>query len=101
MTEHRVLLRVVALIAGVGVASPVIGLPDRIGACVLIGAGLCWLAILALRRERRIRVRLADPRTRSAAPATRAGPGDCTPASPAPSPGPGVARPSASTGGSR
>lgn len=101
MTEHRVLLRVVALITGVGVASPVIGLPDRVTACVLIGAGLCWVAVMALRRERRIRVRLADPRTRPAAPATRAGPGDRTPGSPAPNPAPGVARPSASTGGSR
>ncbi|MGH3611295.1 MAG: hypothetical protein ACRDRK_01465, partial [Pseudonocardia sp.] len=57
---------------------------------VLIAAGLCWLAVAVLRRERRIRARLADPRTRPAprqpgeVPHTRVGPGDDARVLPAP-----------------
>ncbi|MGH3616294.1 MAG: hypothetical protein ACRDRK_27610, partial [Pseudonocardia sp.] len=61
--EYRALLAVVAGIATVGVAAAVAGIADHVAAAVLIAAGLCWLAVAVLRRERRIRARLADPRT--------------------------------------
>lgn len=57
-------------------------LADLIGGAVLTAPGLGWLAVVVLRRERRIRARLADPRTPAAAgrlggvPRTRVGPGD-------------------------
>lgn len=64
-------------------------LTDLIGGAVLIAPGLGWLAVVVLRRERRIRARLPDPRTPAAAglggvPCTRVGPGHDAPAPPAP-----------------
>jgi len=69
----------------------------RAGA-VLVASALVWLAVVVIRRERWIRARLADPRTRPAptaggrVPELRAGPGDATPGPPAPSTTPGADR---------
>lgn len=65
-------------------------LTDLMGGAVLVAPGLGWLAVVVLCGERRIRARLADPRTPAAAsllggaPRTRVGPGDDAPAPPAP-----------------
>lgn len=101
--QVRALLAVVTVITAAGVAAAVVGIADHIAAAVLIAAGLGWLAVVTLRRERRIRARLADSRTRpaacppaagppAAAPLTRVGPGDPTPVSPAPTTRPGTPR---------
>ncbi len=88
--EYQALLAVVAGITTVGITAAVAGIADHVAAAVLIAAGLAWLAVTVLRRELRIRARLADPRTRPAprppgeVPHTRVGPGDDTRVPPAP-----------------
>lgn len=88
--EYRALLGVVAGIATVGAAAAVAGIADHVAAAALVAAGLCWIAAAGLRRERRIRARLADPRTppdlapRGEVPHTRVGPGDHAQVPPAP-----------------
>jgi hypothetical protein len=93
--EYWALLTVVAVIGAVGVVSSVAGIADRIAVAVLMVAGLVWLAVVVLRREWRIRARLADPRTQPAprspgqVPHARVGPGDRAPVPPAPTCYPG------------
>lgn len=88
--------RTLLAIGAVGVVAAVAGVADHIAAAVLIAAGLAWLAVMALRRERRIRARLADPRTRPAprppgeVPHARVGPGGRAPVPPAPTHHPGA-----------
>lgn len=96
--EFRVLLGVVAAIGAVGTASGLAGITDHTAAASLAAAALGWLAALVMRRELRIRARLADPHTRPApdpfagAPCSRVVPGEHTPAPPAPTHQPAAVR---------
>lgn len=59
-----------ALMAGIGAMSAttsVVPAVEQIVGAALIAAAPAWFAVAALRRERRIRDRLADPHTRPAA----------------------------------
>ncbi|WP_219417708.1 hypothetical protein [Pseudonocardia nigra] len=82
---------IVAVCAAAAVSSVVPAVEHIVGAA-LLAAGLGWLVLTTVRRERRIRARLADPRTHRAprsgvgAPRSRMGPGEHTPVSPAPIP---------------
>lgn len=111
-SEYRALMGAVGAIVTVGGVSSVAGIADHVAAAGLVAAGLVWLAVAVLRRERRIRARLADPRILPAprraveVSELRVGPGDSPPVPPAPTrrpahhraPEPGRAD---STGGAR
>ena len=62
-TESRALVLIVGVVLGSGVTSGVLGISGYLTAAGLLAAGLGWLLLAMLRRERRIRARLADPRT--------------------------------------
>ncbi|MBN9099395.1 MAG: hypothetical protein J0I49_14965 [Pseudonocardia sp.] len=115
-TEYRLIMASIVGLCAVGAAGSVVpGLDTAIGA-VLVAAVLGALAVVAVRRQLRIRRRIADidgtrPAVRPAAGATepRVGPGVVTPVSPASitraahqlHPGTGPRAPRAARGGPR
>jgi hypothetical protein len=62
-SQCRALAVMVAVVLAAGVTSSVIGVAGCLTAAVLLAAGVGWLIVGMVRRERRIRARLADPRT--------------------------------------
>jgi len=64
--EYQALMTAVGALGALAVVSSVIPVVEHITGAVLVAAGLLWLAVALLRRELRIRARLADPRTRPA-----------------------------------
>lgn len=81
--ECRALASVVAVIAVVGVTSSLAGVADHVAAAALLVAAAGWAVVSVIRRELRIRRRIADTTgTRSAelwASGSRAGPGEHAP----------------------
>jgi hypothetical protein len=61
--ECRALAVIVAVVLTAGVTSSLIGVAGYLAAAALISAGAGWLLVAMVRRERRIRARLADPRS--------------------------------------
>jgi hypothetical protein len=61
--EYRALAVIVAVVLTAGVTSSLLGVAGYLTAAVLLAAGAGWLVVAMVRRERRIRARLADPRT--------------------------------------
>jgi steroid 5-alpha reductase family enzyme len=59
----RGLLDAVGAVLAVGAACSVAGVPDLHAAALLTALAVTWGAVLVVARERRIRARLADPRT--------------------------------------
>lgn len=62
--EYRALARILAVTFAAGAVSSIGGIPGYRTAAVVLAAALGWLVVAIVRRERRIRARLADPRTR-------------------------------------
>lgn len=84
-SDYRVLIAMATGACVLAAVSAVIAVVEHIVGVALIVAGLGWLAVAVLRRELRIRRRLADVAgTRPMPPRPRAGPGEHAPAPPAP-----------------
>jgi len=79
----------VGAVCALAAVASVVPVVEHIVAAALVALGLGWLAVAVVRRERRIRARIADPRTRpkpvagGRVPALRAGSGVDAPVSPA------------------
>lgn len=88
--EYRALMAAITTMCGAAAVSAVVPVVEQLISAALVAAGLVWVAVVVIGRERRIRARLADPRTRPApaaggrVPGLRAGPGAASPALPAP-----------------
>lgn len=89
-TDHCLAIAAASVLCGLAVVSSIAPAVEHVTGAVLVVAAAGWLAIAVVRRELRIRARLADPGTRPAparrAPGLRAGPGDRAPVTPAPNP---------------
>lgn len=90
-TEYRLIMTGVLALCAAGAAGSVVPGLDTTVSAVLIGAVLAAVGVAVVRREARIRRRIADtdglrywPRTPGGAPETRVGPGDGAPVLPAP-----------------
>jgi hypothetical protein len=94
-SDYRVLMVAIVTVCSAAAVSSVVPVVEHLVGAGLLAAGLLWLVIAVVRRERRIRARLADPRIRPAArppaevPRSRVGPGDPTPDPTAPTTHPG------------
>jgi hypothetical protein len=64
--EYRVLMAGIGAVCALGAVSSVVPVVEHVVGAVLVAAALVWLAVALTRRERRIRARLADLRTRPA-----------------------------------
>lgn len=113
-SEYRALMAVAIGGCALAALSSVAPVVEHIVGGALLGGGALWAVVAVLRRERRIRARLADPGhphdpatpgPGTTGPVLWAGPGDQTPAPPTPTElipfTPGARRPAAPTGGAR
>lgn len=84
-TDYRVLMAIATGMCLLAATSAVFVIVEHLVGITLVALGVGWLVVAVLRRELRIRRRLADVAgTRPAPPRLRAGPGERSPVSPAP-----------------
>lgn len=84
-SDYRVLIAMATGGCVLAAVSAVVAVVEHVVGVAVIVTGLGWLAVAVLRRELRIRRRLADVAgTRPVPPRPRVGPGEHAPAPPAP-----------------